>query len=120
MSSTAPSATSSLIKFDPPYVVSSKKAVLQLPLPRLDGKPLSTEELLNSMIPPRTWNTAEGTLMAQNASPAPATKTDVLMLQEQLDLRLKQRAARETGLCPIRDELYSQCFGMCRGSSWRY
>merc|ERR1711988_611912 len=29
---------------------------------------------------------------------------------EQLDLKLKQRQARETGICPIRRELYSQCF----------
>lgn len=26
-------------------------------------------------------------------------------------MRLKQRQARETGICPIRRELYSQCFG---------
>ncbi len=25
-------------------------------------------------------------------------------------MRLQQRQARETGLCPIREELYSQCF----------
>jgi len=26
-------------------------------------------------------------------------------------MRLKQRQARETGICPVRRELYSQCFG---------
>ena len=31
-------------------------------------------------------------------------------LQEKLDKRLQQRQARETGICPIREELYSQCF----------
>jgi dynein light intermediate chain len=34
----------------------------------------------------------------------------VVVLQEQLDLRLQQRQARETGICPIREELYAQCF----------
>ena len=32
-------------------------------------------------------------------------------LQEQLDQKLQQRQARETGICPIREELYAQCFG---------
>lgn len=31
-------------------------------------------------------------------------------LQEQLDQKLQQRQARETGICPIREELYAQCF----------
>merc|ERR1711898_15950 len=31
-------------------------------------------------------------------------------LQEDLDKRLQQRQARETGICPIREELYAQCF----------
>lgn len=44
-------------------------------------------------------------------SSTPATRLDVLALQEQLDSRLKQRQAREIGICPIRRELYSQCFG---------
>ena len=34
-------------------------------------------------------------------------------LQEQLDQKLQQRQARETGICPIREELYAQCFGTC-------
>lgn len=28
-----------------------------------------------------------------------------------LDDRLQERQARETGVCPVREELYSQCFG---------
>ena len=33
-----------------------------------------------------------------------------LPLQETLDMRLQQRQARETGICPVRRELYSQTF----------
>ena len=44
-------------------------------------------------------------------SSVPATRMDVISLEEQLNTRLKQRQARETGICPIRRELYSQCFG---------
>ena len=30
--------------------------------------------------------------------------------QEKLDQQLQQRQARETGICPVREELYAQCF----------
>jgi dynein light intermediate chain len=33
----------------------------------------------------------------------------VISLQEALDHALQQRQARETGICPIREELYAQC-----------
>ena len=36
---------------------------------------------------------------------------ELFFFQEQLDMRLQQRQARETGICPVRRELYSQCFG---------
>ena len=35
---------------------------------------------------------------------------DVVILQKELDIRLKQRQCRETGICPIREELYMQTF----------
>ncbi|EGR31778.1 light intermediate chain 1, putative [Ichthyophthirius multifiliis] len=35
---------------------------------------------------------------------------EVIILQEELDKKLEQRQARETGICPIREELYEQCF----------
>jgi dynein light intermediate chain len=35
---------------------------------------------------------------------------DVINLQDDLDKRLQARQARETGICPIREELYAQCF----------
>ena len=46
----------------------------------------------------------------QYVSSTPATRLDVVNLQEQLDHQLQSRQARETGICPIREELYSQCF----------
>lgn len=47
----------------------------------------------------------------QYVSSTPATRLDVINLQEALDQKLQQRQARETGICPIREELYAQCFG---------
>lgn len=46
----------------------------------------------------------------QYVSSTPATRLDVINLQEQLDHKLQQRQARETGICPVREELYAQCF----------
>ncbi|KAM9533345.1 axonemal dynein light intermediate polypeptide 1 isoform 1-T1 [Guaruba guarouba] len=68
-----------------------------------------TQELLNAILPPREW-VEDKTLWVQEVSSTPSTRLDVVHLQEQLDLRLQQRQARETGICPVRRELYSQCF----------
>merc|ERR1712048_511418 len=68
-----------------------------------------TEDILNSILPPREW-THEDQLWVQYVSSTPATRADVINLQEDLDRWLQQRQARETGICPIREELYSQCF----------
>ncbi|KAM3873236.1 axonemal dynein light intermediate polypeptide 1-like [Diretmus argenteus] len=73
------------------------------------GNKHQTEEILNAILPPREW--MEGNqLWVQQVSSTPCTRMDVIRLEEQLDLKLQQRQARETGLCPVRRELYSQCF----------
>ncbi|KAK3924079.1 33 kDa inner dynein arm light chain, axonemal [Frankliniella fusca] len=68
-----------------------------------------TDEILNSILPPKEWE-EDGQLWRQQVSSTPATRLDVINLQEQLDMRLQQRQARETGICPVRRELYTQCF----------
>uniref|UniRef100_A0A3Q3FKU7 Axonemal dynein light intermediate polypeptide 1 n=1 Tax=Labrus bergylta TaxID=56723 RepID=A0A3Q3FKU7_9LABR len=80
------------------------------------SKPTSTdttkqedEEILNAIVPPREWT--DGTqLWVQQVSSAPCTRTDVIHLEELLDSKLQQRQARQTGICPVRRELYSQYF----------
>jgi hypothetical protein len=76
-----------------------------------DNKPqlTQTEDILNSILPPREW-TEDGQLWAQYVSSTPATRLDVINLQERLDQHLQQRQARETGICPVREELYAQTF----------
>ncbi|KAI9220176.1 axonemal dynein light chain-domain-containing protein [Blastocladiella britannica] len=84
-------------------------------LPPVDDKggraksPNQTEDILNSILPPREWEES-GQLWIQRVSSTPATRLDVINLQEQLDQMLQKRQARETGICPVRRELYSQCF----------
>ncbi|KAF8566988.1 hypothetical protein P879_08788 [Paragonimus westermani] len=125
----------SLVKYDTPILVtknldkkSAKAKALKgipqttdcsaIPCPPPKGKPCSgieqkasqqTEEILNSILPPREW-TENGQLWIQHVSSTPATRLDVVNLQEELDRRLQQRQARETGICPVRRELYNQVF----------
>uniref|UniRef100_A0A3Q3FQA6 Axonemal dynein light intermediate polypeptide 1 n=1 Tax=Labrus bergylta TaxID=56723 RepID=A0A3Q3FQA6_9LABR len=76
------------------------------------GRPLKVspqQEILNAIVPPREWT--DGTqLWVQQVSSAPCTRTDVIHLEELLDSKLQQRQARQTGICPVRRELYSQYF----------
>jgi dynein light intermediate chain len=107
----------SLVKYDNPILVSTtkdkqkgnKKKKNQLPPVEQKQQPTQTEDILNSILPPREW-TEDGQLWVQYVSSTPATRLDVINLQEQLDHKLQQRQARETGICPIREELYAQCF----------
>mmetsp|Transcript_34434 Transcript_34434/g.50573 ORF Transcript_34434/g.50573 Transcript_34434/m.50573 type:complete len:238 (-) Transcript_34434:14-727(-) len=102
----------SLVKYLPPTLVhftkDASKSKKKLP-PVSDKKSTQTEDILNSILPPREW-TDDGQLWVQYVSSTPATRVDVIGLQELLDQRLQQRQARETGICPIREELYAQCF----------
>ncbi|KAM6936282.1 axonemal dynein light intermediate polypeptide 1 [Lycodopsis pacificus] len=66
-------------------------------------------EILNSILPPREWM-EENQLWMQHVSCAPCTRPDVIRLEEQLDIKLQKWLARETGICPVRRKLYSQCF----------
>merc|ERR1711933_405561 len=52
----------------------------------------------------------DGKHYSQYVSSGPATRLDVIQLQEVLNQRLMERQARETGICPVREELYAQCF----------
>ncbi|NXX95643.1 IDLC protein, partial [Centropus bengalensis] len=60
-------------------------------------------------LPGREWE-EENRRWVQEVSNVPSTRGDVIHLQEQLDRRLRERQARETGICPVRRELYQQCF----------
>ncbi|KAJ1176650.1 hypothetical protein NDU88_001921 [Pleurodeles waltl] len=99
-----------------PLKVSPQPPVVTGPVPpptKPKSPPIDTtkqpEEILNAILPPREW--MENTqLWIQQVSSTPSTRMDVVHLQEQLDIKLQQRQARETGICPVRRELYSQCF----------
>jgi dynein light intermediate chain len=106
----------SLVKYDTPILVSktfgkstksnSSAKTSASSLASTDSASNKAEDYLNSILPPREYSDA-GQLWVQYVSPIPATRMDVITLQEELDKRLQERQARETGICPIREELYS-------------
>ncbi|RYG43443.1 hypothetical protein EON68_00410 [archaeon] len=57
------------------------------------------------------WTQKDSTTWMQYVSKEPASRLDVLALQEALDERLQQRQARLKGICPVREDLFRQCFG---------
>ena len=67
------------------------------------------QDYLNSILPPREY-TESGSLWVRYVSPQPATQVDVINLQDQLDAAIQRSQARETGICPFREELFAQCF----------
>eukprot|EP00033_Pygsuia_biforma_P000823 GCRY01000957.1.p1 GENE.GCRY01000957.1~~GCRY01000957.1.p1 ORF type:complete len:272 (-),score=46.71 GCRY01000957.1:517-1224(-) len=101
-----------LVKYDNPVQVSTVKDKGKGKLKPINDKAKTqsqTEVILSSILPPRSWE-EDGVLWEQKVSSTPATRSDVINLQEQLDAKLKQRQARETGICPVRQELYAQTF----------
>ncbi|XP_071451598.1 axonemal dynein light intermediate polypeptide 1 [Hetaerina americana] len=120
----------SLVKYDTPQLITKRtekkpmglgklpqgfaqagasKDALKLPSPQAVDERKEAEEFLNTILPPREWE-EDGHLWRQKVSSQPATRQDVITLQEELDDKLRQGQARETGICPIRREIYSQCF----------
>lgn len=77
-------------------------------MPPIEAKP-STEDILNAILPPREWVEA-GKHFIQYVSHKAPSRVDVACLREMLDEKLMERQARESGICPVREELFSQCF----------
>ena len=68
-----------------------------------------TSETLNNMFPPKQWEES-GHKYIQYISQKIATRDDCRELFKALDKKLKERRAKEKGICPVREQIYSQCF----------
>ncbi len=115
---TSASKSFSLVKYDTPILISKtfgKQRAAGSAHSNTSASTASssrsqrTEDYLNSILPPREYQDS-GQLWVQYVSPTPATRVDVISLQDELDKKLQERQARETGICPIREELYAQAF----------
>ena len=100
--------TFSLVRYNNPVVI-DKEEIITRPksAPASTGTGAEsqdeTQEILDSILPPREWE-EDGKLWRQSVSSTPATRLDVMNLQEQLDLKLQQRQARETGICQVKED----------------
>ncbi|EER02005.1 28 kDa inner dynein arm light chain, axonemal, putative [Perkinsus marinus ATCC 50983] len=106
----------SLVKYSTPISIANvgvKSGKKGLPSPKAAVEEVpgmtQTEDILNSILPPREW-ADEDRLWVQYVSSTPATRVDVVTLQLELDKKLQERQARETGICPVREDLYAQAF----------
>ena len=107
-----------LVQYDPPQEINDstllKRRALNLAgkkkgnLPPLDSK-LSLEDYLNSILPPREW-TENGKNFIQYVSSQHSSRQDVVSLKEKLDEKLKERHAKDLGVCPVKEELFSESF----------
>jgi dynein light intermediate chain len=99
-----------LLKYDVPIVAGSAGTKKPKTTTTMEGPDPLTRDVLNSILPPREFKQDDGSDMIQYVSTTPATRKDVLKLQQELDLMLQARKARTTGICPVRSDLYGQCF----------
>ena len=74
----------------------------------MESKP-ATKDVLNSILAPQEW-LEDGKHLVRYVSADPASRVDVARLRELLDTKLMERQARESGICPVREELFGQCF----------
>ena len=94
-------AAFSLVKFENPEIVDTDDTA---PSSGDHDTDAGDQEVLNSILPPREWE-YDGKLWRQSVSASPATRLDVMNLQEQLDQKLQQRQARETGICQVSKQI---------------
>lgn len=67
-------------------------------------------QILNVILPPLYFKNENGELCCQHVVTSPATQSDITELQKRLDEELIRNQVRETGLCPLRERLYKECF----------
>eukprot|EP00035_Acanthoeca_spectabilis_P022983 m.446982 g.446982 ORF g.446982 m.446982 type:complete len:232 (-) comp19452_c0_seq1:152-847(-) len=96
-----------ILAFEAPQAVLRRASSSELK--KGDARQQQGRDLLDSVIAPRSFE-KNGTQYMQRAALTPATRQDVINVQRKLNVLLKQREARETGICPVRSELYAQAF----------
>eukprot|EP01105_Mastigella_eilhardi_P007508 TRINITY_DN18946_c0_g1_i1.p1 TRINITY_DN18946_c0_g1~~TRINITY_DN18946_c0_g1_i1.p1 ORF type:complete len:314 (+),score=94.91 TRINITY_DN18946_c0_g1_i1:29-943(+) len=78
-------------------------------LDNMKGGSNNNTEILNVILPKREFK-EDIQSWEMYASTTPATRSDVVQLGRELHKKMLERRARTTGICPVRRDLYSQCF----------
>ncbi len=64
---------------------------------------------MNKILPPQEIY-ENNQLWVRYVSATPATTFDVTNLAKDLDKQITTQEARDSGICPIREDIYAQCF----------
>jgi dynein light intermediate chain len=121
-------SSSSLIKYETPFLVSStvsnKKLLAELDQKNEEGETFlkkiintfsidstdySLKDTLNKILPPKKVKIGDQ-MWVQYVSCNPVTRAEVVNLSDNLKRHLELDGARENGVCPIRENLYDECF----------
>ena len=109
-------AIDSLVKYETAILVSSafvsakaKGGKQGSALERTPGFKERDQDYLNKILPPQEI-IENNQLWVRYVSATPATSADVINLQQRLEKKIVQQEARPNGICPVREELYAQCF----------
>jgi len=113
-------APPSLVEFDPPIPIvgeGSKSARHGSTKSAGADKTPSTEldDILHTILPPREIvnqdpDSNDSTRYLQYVSKKPSTRLGVIKCKEKMDELLIERQARQNGICPVREDIYSQAF----------
>lgn len=121
-------SSSSLIKYETPFLVSStvsnKKLLAELDQNNEEGETFlkkiintfsidstdySLKDTLNKILPPKKVKIGDQ-MWVQYVSCNPVTRAEVVNLYDNLKKHLELDGARVNGVCPIREKLYDECF----------
>ena len=85
-----------------------------IPMPKFepaepDPDKESLKNFLDSILPPKKVHEG-GLIFYHFVSCDSAIVNDILKLNKNLQNQMKIRGAKESGICPIREELYNECF----------
>eukprot|EP00924_Labyrinthula_sp_SR-Ha-C_P004129 maker-scaffold_3-snap-gene-15.23-mRNA-1 protein AED:0.01 eAED:0.01 QI:1415/1/1/1/0/0/3/96/232 len=94
----------SLVCYNTPVLINNQDEKLKLEQESKDSA------IMNKILPPREWTDDKKNLWIQYVCQTPATKTEVIQLQNALDEKLENNGAKEVGLCPVREAIYKDCF----------
>ena len=101
-----------LLQYQPKKEVTQEDLIFLSPkkrqLPAIESNP-SIPDALNAIFPP-IISEENGKRYIQYVSQEPASREKARDLFKALDEKIKERQAREKGICAVREELYSQCF----------
>eukprot|EP00943_MAST-04B_sp_MAST-4B-sp1_P009194 g9194.t1 len=106
----------SLVKRDEPLLMNTSNSTAidgmksELAKNAAIGGGIHSNDVLNTLLPPIALEDDDGNIWKQYCTNKTSSREDVFDLQDKLEEGLSRRQARNNGICPVREDLYSQAF----------